>query len=118
MQQLLRVDPPSPHDPRGWGQLVKIKLFQNMVMLHIKLNAITKCNNIVAKFVGGFGQKVTIKLFQNMVLLQIQLNGTMKFSNMVANSLPPDPPPATTLGGWDQKVKFQLFRTRSCCISN
>ena len=34
--------PPPPHDPRGQGQKVEIKLFQNMVMLHIKLIAITK----------------------------------------------------------------------------
>ena len=27
--------------PWGWGQKVKIQLFQNMVMLHIKLNCIT-----------------------------------------------------------------------------
>ena len=36
----LPADPP-PHDPRGWGQKVKIQLFQNMIMLHIKLNGIT-----------------------------------------------------------------------------
>ena len=31
-----------PHpDPRGWGQKVKFYFFQNMVMLHIKLNGIT-----------------------------------------------------------------------------
>ena len=33
--------PPSPQDPRGGGQKVKIQLFQNMVMLHIKLKGIT-----------------------------------------------------------------------------
>ena len=27
--------------PWGWGQKVKIQLFQNMVMLHIKLKRIT-----------------------------------------------------------------------------
>ena len=32
-------------DPRG--QKVKIHFFQNMVMLHIILNAITKCSNMV-----------------------------------------------------------------------
>ena len=35
----------SPPDPRG--QKVKIQLFQNMARLHIKLNAITKCSNMV-----------------------------------------------------------------------
>ena len=101
MQQLLQADPLPPHDPRGWGQLVKIKLFQNMVMLHIKLNAITKCNNMVANFAAdsptpktleGLGQKVTIKPFEDMVMLHIKLNGITKFSKMVANSLPADPP--------------------------
>ena len=29
------------YGPRGWGKKVKIQLFQNMVMLHIKLNKIT-----------------------------------------------------------------------------
>ena len=32
--------PPSP-DRGGWGQKVKIQLFQNMVMLHIKLKGMT-----------------------------------------------------------------------------
>ena len=42
---ILPADPPSP-DPRG--QKVKILLFQNMVMLHIKLNGIAKCSIMVA----------------------------------------------------------------------
>ena len=32
--------PPKPW-PLGWGQKVKIQLFQNMVMLHIELKGIT-----------------------------------------------------------------------------
>ena len=28
--------PPDPSQPWGWGQMVKIQLFQNMVILHIK----------------------------------------------------------------------------------
>ena len=31
---------PSPQDPRVWGPKVKIQLFQNMIMLHIKLKGI------------------------------------------------------------------------------
>ena len=38
--------PPTP--PWIWGQKVEIQLFQNMVMLHIKLKGITKCSNMVA----------------------------------------------------------------------
>ena len=37
---------PSPPDPRG--QKVLIHIFQNNVMLHIKLKGITKCSNMVA----------------------------------------------------------------------
>ena len=34
--------PVDPHPrPLGWGQKVRIQLFQNMVMLHIKLNGIS-----------------------------------------------------------------------------
>ena len=33
--------PLTPHDPSGWGRKVKIELFQNMVVLHIKLKKIT-----------------------------------------------------------------------------
>ena len=78
--------------PQGpWGQKVKIKLFQNVVMLHIKGNR--ECSNMVANAdrgtiirnisnltfdrrpvsdpwvdLGG-GVKGKIKLFQNMVML-------------------------------------------------
>ena len=50
-----------------------------MVMLHIKLNGITKCNNMVANilpadppFHDPVGQKDKIQLFQNMVMLHIK----------------------------------------------
>ena len=39
MQQL-GMQTPLPHDPRGWGQLVKIQHFQTNVTLHIKLKEI------------------------------------------------------------------------------
>ena len=38
---------PTP-DPEGVDQKVKIQLFQNMVMLHIKLNKIINAANMVA----------------------------------------------------------------------
>ena len=79
----------DPHlrRPPGWDQKVKIQLFQNMVMLHIKLK---ECymqqhgnKNILAaeppppspSHPGG--QKVKIRLFQNMVLLHIKLKEIM-----------------------------------------
>ena len=43
-------------------------------------------------------------------MLHINLNGITKFSNMVANYCGcRHLPPPTTLGGWGQKVKNQLF---------
>ena len=61
----------------------KIKLFQNMVMLHTKLKGITGAAtcNIVANIMPAdpppppdpWGQKVKIQLFQNMVILHIKL---------------------------------------------
>ena len=56
-----RSPPPSP-------QKVKIQLFQNMVMLHIKVNR--ECSNMVANDLGGV---VKIYFFQNMVMLHIKL---------------------------------------------
>ena len=38
---ILLADPsPPPQDPKGWGQKVKSQLFQNIVMLHIRLKRI------------------------------------------------------------------------------
>ena len=56
-----------PH-PWGWGQKVKIQLFQNMVMLHIKLKGIMKWQQHGSKYfarrhppptlgMGSIGQK-------------------------------------------------------------
>ena len=65
----------------GGGVKGKIKLFQNMVMLHIKLKGITGAAtcNMVANIMptdpplDPGGQKVKIQLFQNMVILHIKL---------------------------------------------
>ena len=66
----------------GGGVKGTIKLFQNMVMLHIKLKEITGAAtcNMVANIMpadppppGPWGQKVKIQLFQNMVILHIKL---------------------------------------------
>ena len=72
---------PLPHDPRGWGQMVKIQLFQNMVMLHIKFIGITQCSIFVANILSADphpppyprAQKVNIQLFKNNVMLHIKL---------------------------------------------
>ena len=69
-------------DPEGVDQKVKIQLFQNMVMLHIKLNKIMNAANMVANILptdpnpdpeGGF--KCQNQFFQNMVMLHIILKG-------------------------------------------
>ena len=36
----------TPSRPWGWGQLLIIQLFQNMVMLHVKLKGIRKYSNM------------------------------------------------------------------------
>ena len=57
-----------------------------MVILHIKLNGITKCSNMVANILpadppppdpGVEVQKVKIPLIKNMVMLHIKLKGIM-----------------------------------------
>ena len=49
-----------PHTPQGpGGQKVKIKLFQNIVMLHIKGNC--ECSNMVANADRGAINKKHIK---------------------------------------------------------
>ena len=58
---ILRTNPPSPQDPRARGQKIKIQLFQNMIMLHIKLkgimNAATWFTNILLPRVNlGVGE--------------------------------------------------------------
>ena len=66
----------------GGGVKGKIKHFQNIVMLHIKIKRITGAAtcNMVANIMptdpppDPGGQKVKIQLFQNMVILHIKLN--------------------------------------------
>ena len=64
----------------GGGVKGKIKLFQNMDMLHIKLKGITGAAtcNMVANIMPADppnpgGQKVKVQLFQNMVILHIKI---------------------------------------------
>ena len=123
---ILPADPRLPHSPRGWGKKVKIQLFQNMVMLHTKLNGITKCSNMVANSLPSdtpplphdsrgwcqraWCQKVRIQL-QNMVMLHINLKGIMNAatrSQLFSPRPPPPPPPSPRPYGMGSK--FTLFR--------
>ena len=76
---ILPADPPWPW---GWGHYVKIQLFLNRVMLHIKLKGFTKCISMVANILPAdpswpccWGQQDTIQLFQNTVMLHIKFKG-------------------------------------------
>ena len=116
--------PPIPHDPRGLGQKVKIYILHNMVMLHIKLKALTKCNNLVANFARrtpmtlGDGSKGKLQLFQNMVMLHIQLKRITKCSNIVANIMLADHSDPSDLVDGISRSESTFLRTWSCCISN
>ena len=60
------------------------------------------------------GQNAKIQLFQEHGHIAYLIIGNRECSNMVANILPAAHPPRP----WGQKVKFNFFRTWSCCISN
>ena len=64
--------PPNPEDGVNKS---KFNFFRAWFMLHIKLNEITKCSNIVANILSAdplpWGQKVNIQFFQNMIMLHI-----------------------------------------------
>ena len=99
----------------------KSQLFQNMVMLHIKLKRIIE--NVATWYQifvrrpphhpppppWGLGQKVNIQLFQNMVLKPIKLKGNTQCSSIVANIVPADPYLPLSLG-LGSKIKIQLFQ--------
>ena len=60
----------------------KIQLFQNMVMLYIKLKGNYTCMNMVANILPvdhlpGVDQRLKIPLFHNMVMLHIKIKGMM-----------------------------------------
>ena len=88
----------------GWDQQVKSQLFQNLVMLHIKLKGITNaltrqqilCLQIpltTSPHPGDAVNRSKFNFFQNMVMLHIKLNGITKYISKVANILPSDTPP-------------------------
>ena len=80
-----------PPQPRGWGQTVKIQLFQNIVMVHIKLNQI--CSNMKAN------------------ILPTAAYPPFPF-------LPTDPYTPCNPEGGVMRSALNFFRTWSCCISN
>ena len=108
---------PSPTTLEDGVKRPNIQLFQNMIMLHIKLKGIAKCSNARRPSPTTLGDGVkrpNIQLFQNMVMMYIKLKGIKKCSNRVANVLPADPPPLPE--GMGSKINF--IRKWSCCISN
>ena len=77
------IFPAATPPPNPGGQKVKIQLFQNMVILHIKFKEITNAAQLDSKYFTGRpsapphpgGQKVKIQLIQNMVMLHNQIKG-------------------------------------------
>ena len=109
---ILPADPPPPphtHDPGS--QKVKIQLYHNMVMLHIKLNGTTKCSNMVTHILptdpmpltlgdGSIGQKST---FSEHGHIAYQIKENHECNNMVANIFEHTMTPR-------DGVKIQLFQ--------
>ena len=85
------TQPPPPLSP----QKVKIQLFQNMVMLHIKGSRMQQ-----------HGSNCRQRYNKIWNILNVILDGR------------PVPNPLGGLRWWDQNVKIHFFRTWSCCISN
>ena len=85
------------------GPLVKIQLFQNMVMLHIKLKGITKCSIIVANILPAAPLNLPIphprkgSTGLNIVMLNIKLTGSQMQQHGI-KCFARRPPSPTTLG--------------------
>ena len=96
-------------DLGGWAE-AKIQLFQNIVMLHIKLKGMRHGRKYFAhrhpppRPLGGI--KVKIQLFQNMVMLHIKLEG-MKNAVTCKHMFYPYKHPRPL--GWGQKVTSIFF---------
>ena len=89
----------------GGGAEVKIKLFQNMVMLHIKLKADNAGSNMVANILHtdtpatqGVGSKGQTIYFPESSHAAYQIKADDAGSNMVANILPTDTPSTQGVG--------------------
>ena len=90
------------------GAEVKIKLFQNMVMLHIKLGSnmianILPTDTLSTQGIGSKGQTISFSESSH-VAYQIKADNTG--SNMVANILPTDTPSTQGVGSKGQTISF------------
>ena len=110
---------PPPLTTLVIGQLVKIQFFQDMAMLHKKLNGITKCSNMVPNILPTTPPPPTMPLtpsigqhstFSEHGHVSYQIKG--QHGNRYFSHKPLDP------GGWFNRSKFNFFRTWSCCITD
>ena len=97
----------------GGGAEAKIKLFQNMVMLHIKLKADDAGSNMVANILPtdtpltqGVGSKGQTIYFSEKSHVAYQIKADDAGSNMVANVLPTDTPSTQGVGSKGQTKYF------------
>ena len=107
----------DPHPLWPYGRKVKIELFQNMVMLHVKLNGILKNINMVANIFPqtpshpptlGIGSIDHNSTFSEHGHVAYQIKTNHECSNMITNICLHS----------SQRSKFIFFRTFLCCISN
>ena len=99
--------------PSTGGAVAKIKLFQNMVMLHIKLKLTTLAAKREQIFCPqthprprGWGQKVKLYIFSESSHVAYQIKAEDAGSNMVANILPTDTPSTQGVGSKGQTISF------------
>ena len=74
---LANILPVDPH-PNGWGQKVKIQLYQTMIMSIIKLKGIphaAKCKHIFTPSTPGVVSNVKNIFYLKVVILHIKLMG-------------------------------------------
>ena len=95
------------------GAEAKIKLFQNMVMLHIKLKAVDAGSNMVANILPtctystqGVGSKGQTIYFSEGSYVAYQIKADDVGSNKVATILPTDSPLTQGVGSKGQTISF------------
>ena len=91
----------------GGGAETKIKLYQNMVMLHIKLK-LTVANILPTDtpLIQGVGSKGQTIYFPERSHVRYQIKADDAGSNMVANILPTDTPLTQGVGSKGQTISF------------
>ena len=118
--------PPPPPPPDRRSSKVQIKLFQNMVTLHIKSKGSTKCSNIVANILFrrplptptpltlGFGSKGRNSTFSELGHVAYQIKENHECSNMAAYFAcrSPDPVDGVNRSNFNRS-NFNFFRTWS-----